>query len=109
MIQIPASSNGPKSIATANRVRFHIFTNPNKQNVAPGDIHAGNVDWVTLRSGTPVETLHKLRLAFLCAGVDISGSPGGWVSGVHAEREVAETLAAFERVVEMLQSEGEFE
>jgi len=81
---------------------FHIFTNPEGQAVEPEDIPAGRVPWQTLKSGAPGELVHQVRLAFLCAGVDIAGWPGGLLSSAHAEEDVERTLSAWDTLLASL-------
>jgi glutamate-1-semialdehyde 2,1-aminomutase len=49
--------------------------------------------------------VNTLRKAMLLNGVDLMRS-GGFTSIVHGERELTHTLGAFDRALEMLQSEG---
>ena len=86
---------------------FHIYTNPGEEAITPRDIEQGRVGWEKLKSGTPMELMHKLRLGFLCEGVDISTWPGGVTSGVHGPRQVDRTLSAFEKVLRTLREEGD--
>jgi glutamate-1-semialdehyde 2,1-aminomutase len=87
----------------------HIFTNPERQSVSREDIYTGKVPWKVLAKATPAELGHRLRLAMILGGVDITGWPGGVVSGVHTGEDVDVTLSAFEQAVEMLAEEGEFD
>ena len=87
---------------------FHIFTNPKREPVSPEDIYAGKVHWSQLKGAAPVELLHKIRLGFLNAGVDVIGWPGGVVSAVHGAEDVERTVAAFESLLRVLEDEGEF-
>jgi glutamate-1-semialdehyde 2,1-aminomutase len=86
---------------------FHIYTNPGGEAITPRDVTEGRVGWEKLKSGTPMELMHKLRLGFLCEGVDISTWPGGVTSGVHGPHEVDRTLSAFEKVLRTLREEGD--
>ena len=49
----------------------------------------------------------KLRLALLTNGVDISGKPGGIVSGVHSAEDVERTADATRAALRALRAEGE--
>jgi glutamate-1-semialdehyde 2,1-aminomutase len=51
--------------------------------------------------------VHKLRLAMMVNGVDLSGSPGGLASATHAEPELDDTVNALRKTVRMLKQEGE--
>ena len=48
---------------------------------------------------------HTLRAAMILNGVDIP-PVHGWISAVHNEEDVARTVEAFEKAVQMLQAEG---
>ena len=54
---------------------IHIFTNPQRESITPRDILDGRVHWKTLKSGATPELVHKIRLGFLCQGVDVNGWP----------------------------------
>lgn len=54
----------------------------------------------------PAKPLRDLRLAMLSHGVDLSGWPGGLVSGVHQSEEIETTADAFRESLRMLRSEG---
>ncbi|MBM3735563.1 MAG: aspartate aminotransferase family protein [Acidobacteria bacterium] len=88
---------------------FHIFTNPGRQPVGPADIYAGKVPFTVLKGGTRQDLVHRIRAGFLAAGVDLTGWPGGVVSGMHGAAHVDRTVTAFEALVGMLEEEGEFQ
>lgn len=48
---------------------------------------------------------HTLRCAMILHGVDIPPFHG-WISAVHSEEEITLTVAAFEKALQMLQTEG---
>ncbi len=85
---------------------IHIFTNPQRESITPRDILDGRIHWKTLKSGATPELVHKIRLGFLCQGVDVNGWPGGQTSAVHDGDDVDRTLVAFEKVVKQLAEEG---
>ena len=85
----------------------HIFTNPDSRPVSPEEIYAGKVRWETLKKSASTELAHKIRLGFLCEGVDVLPWPGGLVSGVHDRSDVERTVTAFENVVKLLAEEGD--
>ena len=87
---------------------FHVFTNPDREAVSPDDILAGRVHWQKLANATKPELSHKVRLGMILGGVDITGWPGGVVSGVHTAKDVETTLSAFEQTLTMLAEDGEF-
>jgi glutamate-1-semialdehyde 2,1-aminomutase len=84
---------------------FHIFTNPDRQNVGPQDIQQGRVPWKMLKTATPPALMHRIRTALLCGGADICGWPGGWVSGVHGDAEIGRAAAAFDTALDLLDEE----
>lgn len=85
---------------------FHIFTNPEHETVTPEDIMEGRVDSWKLRGATSAELINKLRVGFLCGGVDVVPWPGGLVSGVHSDEDLEKTIAAFENLLKLLAEEG---
>jgi glutamate-1-semialdehyde 2,1-aminomutase len=48
---------------------------------------------------------HKLRAAMILNGVDVP-PVHGWISAVHTEEDIALTVQAFEKAIQMLQEEG---
>ena len=86
---------------------FHVFTNPDSRPVSPEEIYAGKVRWESLKKSAPTELAHKIRLGFLCEGVDVMPWPGGLVSGVHDRSDIDRTVTAFENVVRRLADEGD--
>ena len=101
--------NGAPWCAYGEFSGFHVFTNPERQTVTREDIYNGKVSWRVLANGLRTELGHKVRLAAICGGVDLTGWPGGLVSGLHDGQDVDATLAAFEDAVQMLAEEGEFD
>ena len=88
---------------------FHLFTNPERENVSPKDILDGKVHWQKLAKGTRMELFQKVRLGMIVGGVDVTGWPGGVVSGVHTEEDVAVTVKAFEQTLQMMADEGDLD
>ena len=82
---------------------FHIFPG----DATPEDIYTGRVPAARLKGGTAAELVHKIRVGFLLHGVDIVGWPGGLVSAVHTDEDVARTLAAFAGTLDLLAAEGD--
>ncbi len=48
---------------------------------------------------------HKLNMALLIGGVDISGSGGGVISATHDDEDLERTVTAFDQAVAMLMAE----
>ena len=85
---------------------FHVFLNPKQRRIVPSEFDPLAIHYDELKQNPPV-LAQKLRIAMLVAGVDITGWPGGMVSAVHDERDVAATIAAFGESIHMLKREGE--
>ena len=88
---------------------FHVFTNPDRDEVSPQRILDGTVPWRKLANFTTPELSHKVRQGMIVAGVDVTGWPGGVTSGVHTDEDVEITLQAFEQNLNMLAEEGELD
>lgn len=86
---------------------IQLFTNPDSQPVSPEEIYGGKFRWESLKGSTSLELSHKVRLGFLCEGVDVMPWPGGLVSGVHSRSDVDRTLTAFESVLRSLAEDGD--
>jgi glutamate-1-semialdehyde 2,1-aminomutase len=84
---------------------FHIFTNPANEAITPEDIASGQVHWRKLKGAVPIDKLHKIRLGFLCDGVDIVTWPGGTVSAMHDAGDVDRTVTAFRNTIRALDAE----
>jgi glutamate-1-semialdehyde 2,1-aminomutase len=86
---------------------FHIFTNPDRVAISPTrfDPHEQPVE--SLAGNRQAGVVHKLRLAMMINGVDLSGSPGGLTSATHGDAELEDTVSAVRKSVQMLRQEGE--
>jgi glutamate-1-semialdehyde 2,1-aminomutase len=82
---------------------FHIFPGE----ATPEDIYSGRVPAAKLKGGTAAELVHKIRAGFLVHGVDVVGWPGGLVSAVHTSDDIARTVEAFDRTLDLLAAEGD--
>jgi len=85
---------------------FHVFLNPRRRDLRPGDFDPFKLGREELWSKPP-ELVRKLRLAMLVNGVDLAGWPGGLVSAAHSEADIEATAEAFRAAFEMLRREGE--
>ena len=83
---------------------FHIFTNSNNLNINPEAFDPTAIDWQELKNN-PAGLSHKLRLAMLLNGVDITGWPGGTISAVHTDADLEQTVDAFRESISMLRAE----
>ena len=87
--------NGAPWCAYGEFSGFHVFTNPERQTVTREDIYNGKISWSVLAHGLSAELGHKVRLAAICGGVDLTGWPGRELfSGVHDGQDVDATLVA---------------
>ena len=86
---------------------LHIFTNPDHVPITPTRFDPHQQSTESLTGNRQAGTVHKLRLAMMVNGVDLSGSPGGLVSATHGEPELEDTLKAIGKTVRMLRQEGE--
>ncbi len=84
---------------------FHFFANPQQLDVSQADINAGRLDSDQLKGSAPPETIHRLRCGMILGGADIFPWPGGVVSAVHNEEDVAITAATFKGFLEMMAAE----
>jgi glutamate-1-semialdehyde 2,1-aminomutase len=81
---------------------FHIFTNPERDDVTAQQIESGSYDWRRLKAAQSSPVGKQLRLAMLVLGVDFAGWPGGLTSAVHGDDDLEATLAAFRAAVRMI-------
>jgi len=85
---------------------FHVFTNPSGLAVDTRHFDPLAIGFEGLKKAKSAAMANKLRLAMLVAGVDIMGAPGGVVSATHGDREIEQTLAAFQQAVRLIKAEG---
>ncbi len=107
-----AIRDGMNAILRSRGVRWCVYGRFSDFHIYPGyatpeEIYAGRVPGARLKGGSATELLHKIRVGFLLHGVDICGWPGGLVSAVHTEEDVARTLDAFARTLDLLAAEGD--
>ena len=86
---------------------FYFFTDPSRIGVDPADFDARTWTLQDIKACATQPGVSKLRLALLANGVDISGKPGGIVSGVHSAEDVERTADATRAAVRALRAEGE--
>ena len=85
---------------------FHVFTNPNGLSIDPKRFDPLALGFEGLKKAKSAPMANKLRLAMLVAGVDIMGAPGGIVSATHGEREIEQTVQAFQQAVRWIKAEA---
>ena len=83
---------------------FHVFLNPEGRSIRPDRFDPFSIDYRELKANPP-GLADRLRLAMLSNGVDVTGWPGGTISAVHGDRELAETADAFRESLRMLKAE----
>jgi glutamate-1-semialdehyde 2,1-aminomutase len=86
---------------------FHIFSNAKKLTIDPMTFDPVKLGFDGLKGARNPDRIHRLRIAMLANGVDISGAPGGLVSALHGPKEIARTLEAFRTAVKWLKAEGD--
>jgi len=86
---------------------FYIFTDPDGEVSGHQDFNPHSWSLASIKRSAKNPAINKFRLALLTAGVDISGKPGGIVSAVHNEDDVAQTMDAVRDAVKALRAEGE--
>jgi glutamate-1-semialdehyde 2,1-aminomutase len=84
-----------------------IFTNPERAPVVPTRFDPLQQSATSLKSDRNAGIVHKMRLAMMVNGVDLSSHPGGVISATHGEAELADTVAAMRKTVRLLRQEGE--
>jgi glutamate-1-semialdehyde 2,1-aminomutase len=86
---------------------FHIFTNPDRVAITPTRFNPLEHPPESLAGDRQAAIVHKLRLAMMLGGVDLSSSPGGLISATHEEAELEDTLQAVRNAIRLLRQEGE--
>ena len=84
----------------------HIFTNPERRRLRPGDFDPFAVPYRELKARQG-NIVHRLRLAMLLHGVELTGWPGALVSASHSNADVADTVEAFRESLRLLKREGD--
>ena len=86
---------------------FYIFTDPDGQETSHSSFDPKSWSLDAIKRSSKPPAVNKFRLALLNEGIDISGKPGGIVSAVHNEDDVARTIDAVRGAIHALQDEGE--
>jgi len=84
---------------------FHIFPNHEDIQITIDSIYAGRVHYRALKGGTPAHLIWKIRAGMILGGVDVVAWPGGWVSGIHTEDDIAITTEAFKHLLVMIRED----
>src|ERR1700676_5298418 len=86
---------------------FELFTNPEGAAITPTEFDPLQQSFASLKGERNAGIVHKLRLATMIHGVDLSSHPGGVISATHGEAELDAAAAALRNTVHMLRAEGE--
>jgi glutamate-1-semialdehyde 2,1-aminomutase len=86
---------------------FYIFTNPKNLDITPTKFDAGAQDRETMKGSRTDWLVTKLRLGIIVNGVDMNSKPGGVMSCVHTDDDLAKTAEAVRSTVRMLKEEGD--
>ncbi|MFW5681149.1 MAG: aspartate aminotransferase family protein [Pseudomonadota bacterium] len=84
---------------------WHVFVNPEGLDLAAGDVAPERLGYRRIKAAKGHPAIDKLRLAMRHHGVDITPWPGGPVSAVHDENDLARTVEAFARSLDDLRAE----
>ncbi|MEM7022175.1 MAG: aminotransferase class III-fold pyridoxal phosphate-dependent enzyme [Pseudomonadota bacterium] len=84
----------------------HLFTNPKGRDIRPSTFDPLSVPYKELKTKQK-GLVHRLRIAMLIHGVDFNNWPGGTVSAVLSEADVADTVEAFGEALHLLRREGD--
>jgi glutamate-1-semialdehyde 2,1-aminomutase len=86
---------------------FYIYTNADGDDLDPEDFDPAAAGTARLKRAGKHPAAAKFRLALLLGGVDLSAKPGGTLSAVHTEEDLAHTAGAVREAVRMLRRENE--
>jgi glutamate-1-semialdehyde 2,1-aminomutase len=86
---------------------IELFTNPEHVAITPTRFDPLQYSAAALKGEGSPGLVHKLRLAMMIHGVDLSSHPGGVISATHSKAELEDTVAAMRNSVRMLRAEGE--
>jgi glutamate-1-semialdehyde 2,1-aminomutase len=86
---------------------LELFTNPERVQITPTRFEPLDHSFASLKGERNAGIVHKLRLAMMIHGVDLSSHPGGVISATHGEAELEDTVAAMRQAVRLLRAEGE--
>ncbi len=89
------------------RSTFHIFVNPARLKIDPASFDPLSLGFRGLRGTSAAQITPRLRVAMLANGVDLMSAPGGMVSAVHTEREIAHTVDALRVALRWMKAEGD--
>ncbi|MFQ5658049.1 MAG: aspartate aminotransferase family protein [Candidatus Methylomirabilales bacterium] len=82
---------------------FNYFVGPSRAGLDPASLSSRTDPQVVQNHNMKLH--HKLRSAMILNGVDIPPIHG-WISAIHTEEDIALTVQAFEKALELLQADG---
>ena len=85
---------------------FHIYTNPERDEVTPAQIDSCLYDWRKIKQATASPVVSRLRLGMLLHGVEIFSWPGGPTSAAHNDDDLERTEQAFRATLALLKEDG---
>ena len=86
---------------------FHVFTNPDGEDISPDDLFAPQFDFRKIKNAAASFLTTKLRIGMLAHGVEIFGWPGAITSAVHNKDDLERTVEAFRKTVRILKEAGD--
>jgi glutamate-1-semialdehyde 2,1-aminomutase len=85
---------------------FHIFTNPEGEDIVPGQFDAASFIQSMMNKPRGEGVTAQVRMGLLVNGVDMNSGPSAWISAMHGEEEMAITVDAFRATIRALKREG---
>ena len=86
---------------------FQIYPNPSGEALDPATFDAQKMGFAKLKGARTPALSGKIRMALMTHGVDVMGSPGGFVSSTHGADEIERTVHALRMTVRDLKAERE--
>jgi glutamate-1-semialdehyde 2,1-aminomutase len=86
---------------------FLIYPNPTGEDVDPATFDPLKFGFAKLKGARSGALTGKIRMGLMTHGVDIMGSPGGFVSATHGGAEIEKTVHALRQTVRALKAERE--
>jgi glutamate-1-semialdehyde 2,1-aminomutase len=85
---------------------FHVFTNPEQADIVPTKFDAAAFIPAMMGGKRGAGIASSVRMGMLVNGVDMNTGPGGIISAMHGEEEMATTVEAFRTTIRSLKREG---
>jgi hypothetical protein len=81
---------------------FHVLPGVSGQTFSLEGIASGDMDLQPLLARVPHALTQRLRCSLAVCGVDVTSWRSGFLSTAHGDREIDQTLAAFDRALDMV-------